>query len=176
MRIIKFILIPFLIVVFQYSNAQIVKKNKVSNHKLIFPKAEPDTTQIKELINTYAKSIDDADTILGARLWAKTKEVSFINPRGHEHGWENIKNNIYKFFGTYFSKRKLNIRDISISVYGNVAWTEFYWIFDATFKNGTTPIQTKGRESQVWRKINNEWQLVHVHYSSMPVTGEKQGF
>jgi ketosteroid isomerase-like protein len=176
MRIIHAVLLAFLIVAFQFSNAQNSKTNKALNQKGISRKAASDTTQIKEMLDKYAESIDNADTLLGAALWAKTKEVSFIHPRGHEHGWENIKNNIYKFFGTYFSKRKLNIYDIRISSYGDVAWTEFYWIYDATFKNGTVPIQTKGRESQIWRKINNEWLLVHVHYSGMPVTGAKQGF
>ena len=176
MRIIQVVLIAGLLGTFQISNGQNTGKNKVSNQTGISLKASADTTQIKEMLVKYAKSIDDADTVLGARLWAKTKEVSFIHPRGHEHGWDEIKNNIYKFFGTYFSKRKLNIQDVRISTYGDVAWTEFYWIYDATFKNGTTPIQTKGRESQIWRKINKEWYLVHVHYSGMPVNGARQGF
>lgn len=176
MRTIQVVLLTALIVVVQFSYAQTIKTHKAFGKTGISRKAIQDTIQIKEMLDQYAKSIDDADTILGARLWAKTKEVSFIHPRGHEHGWEDIKNNIYKFFGSYFSKRKLNIQNIKISRYGNVAWTEFYWIFDATFKNATTPIQTKGRESQIWRKINNEWFLVHVHYSSMPVTGARQGF
>jgi ketosteroid isomerase-like protein len=171
MRIMQVVLIAILIAAFQISNAQNTRTKKVSNQAGISRKAIRDSIQIKEMIDQYAKSIDDADTLLGARLWARTKEVSFIHPRGHEHGWEDIKNNIYKFFGSYFSKRKLNIQNIRISSYGDVAWTEFYWIYDATFKNGTTPIQTKGRESQIWKNINNEWLLVHVHYSSMPVTG-----
>ena len=176
MRLIQVMLIVFLIADFQISNGQNTRTKKVSNQAGISRKAIQDSIQIKEMIDKYAKSIDDADTVLGAELWAKSKEVSFIHPRGHEHGWENIKNNIYNFFGAYFTKRKLNIHDVRISVYGDVAWTEFYWIFEATFKNGTVPIQTKGRESQIWRKMKNEWQLVHVHYSSMPVTGERQGF
>ena len=33
--------------------------------------------------------------------------------------------------------------------YSDVAWTEFYWVFDATFKNDNSPLQTKGRENQM---------------------------
>lgn len=37
-------------------------------------------------------------------------------------------------------------------------------------------MQTKGCETQIWRKSHNEWKLVHIHYSGMPVTGQDQGF
>ena len=63
-----------------------------------------------------------------------------------------------------------------VSVYGDVAWLTFEWVFDATLKVNNQKLQTKGRETQVWRKIKEEWKLVHVHYSNMPVTGQGQGF
>lgn len=135
-----------------------------------------DTTEIKALIEKYVKAFENADTILASQLFAHTEEVSFIHPRGHEHGWEEIKNHIYKFFGVTFSTRKLNIFNEKITVYNNVAWVEFYWVFDAAFKKDNSLLQTKGRETEIWRKIENEWHLVHVHYSNMPVTGERKGF
>ena len=50
-------------------------------------------------------------------------------------------------------------------------------MFDATFTGeNPIPMQTKGRETQVLKKIGNEWSIVHVHYSGMPVTGESEGF
>lgn len=134
-----------------------------------------DSILFKMLIEKYAKSIDDADTVIARSIWAHTSDVSFIHPRGHEHGWEGVKN-IYKMFDTTFSARKLNCFNEKVSVYNEIARVEFYWVFDATFKKGTVPIKTKGRETQVWRKINNEWRIVHVHYSAMPVTSAGQGF
>ncbi len=138
-------------------------------------KASSDTSEIKTLIEKYAESIDNADTVLACTLFAYSEEVSFIHPRGHEHGWAEIKNHIYKFFDDFFSKRKLNIYNLHVHVYGDIAWAEFYWVFDATFKKDNSPLQTKGRETQIWRKIKNEWRLVHVHYSNMPITAARQG-
>jgi ketosteroid isomerase-like protein len=135
-----------------------------------------DSVVFKNLINQYAKSIEQADTILASKLWAKTDEVSFIHPRGHEQGWSAVKNNVYGMFRTAFTTKKLNCFNEKVAVYGNVAWVEFYWVFDATFKKNNNPLQTKGRETQIWRKINNEWKLVHIHYSNMPVTAAGQGF
>jgi ketosteroid isomerase-like protein len=138
------------------------------------PNAESDQTynadsaQIKSLIDLYAQSVDSADTVLASKLWFLDGDVSFIHPRGHEHSWTEIKENIYDFFATAFSLRKLDSFDEKITVIGDVAWTEFYWVFDATLKAGNTPIQTRGRETQIWRKTGKDWRLAHVHYSVMP--------
>ncbi len=137
---------------------------------------QADTSIIKSQIQKYKQAIDNADTLLASSIWAHTPEVSFIQPRGHQHGWQEINDGIYKFFGETFSKRSLNISNPKISVYDNVAWVEFYWVFDATLKKGDFPLQTKGRETQIWRKINSQWLLVHVHYSNMPITQAGKGF
>ena len=139
-------------------------------------KSKKDTAAIKSRIEQYKLAFENADTLLASKLWLHTNEVSFIHPRGHEHGWEEIKNNIYKFFGNNFSKRNLSIFNVKVNVYNDVAWTEFYWVFDATFRKDNSPLQTKGRETEVWKKVSNEWYLVNLHYSNMPVTGQRQRF
>jgi ketosteroid isomerase-like protein len=137
---------------------------------------QADTGVIKSLIAKYAESINNGDSILGAQLFSHAPEVSFIQPRRYQRGWDEISSQVYGFFSKTFSRRNLNIISEHVTVYGNVAWAEFYWVFDATFKQGNTTMQTKGRETQIWRRANNEWRLVHVHYSNMPVTGDRQGF
>jgi hypothetical protein len=135
----------------------------------------PDSLFFTSLVNMYVHSIDQADTVLALKIWSPTSEISFINPSGTAYGWTGIRN-IYKVFHDYFSARKLSFHDLKFTYYGDVSWVTFYWIFDATLKSDNTAIQTKGRETQIWRKVNYEWRLVHVHYSGMPVTGEGQGF
>jgi ketosteroid isomerase-like protein len=135
-----------------------------------------DTTVFRQLIDKYKQSIENADTVLASKIWAHTDEVSFIHPRGHEHGWQEIKNDIYIFFADNFTTRKLNSFNEKVAVYNGVAWVEFYWVFNGTFKNSGGPLQTKGRETQIWKKIHDEWALVHVHYSNMPLTQPRQGF
>ncbi|HLF35806.1 MAG TPA: nuclear transport factor 2 family protein [Cyclobacteriaceae bacterium] len=127
-----------------------------------------DSVQIRSLINLYTQSVDSADTVLASKLWYLAGDLSFIHPRGHEHSWPEIKENIYDFFATTFTSRNLESFDEKITIIGDVAWTEFYWVFDATLKAGNIPIQTRGRETQIWRKTGNDWRLVHVHYSVMP--------
>lgn len=125
----------------------------------------------------YSKSVDDADTNLASKIWWDSPEVSFIHPLGHEHGFDQIKQNVYThLMGETFSERKLTPRDVAIHVYGEAAWAEFYWDFSATFRKDGKPITTHGRETQIYRKFPSGWRLIHVHYSGMPVTQPGQGF
>lgn len=134
-----------------------------------------DSAFFYSLVTQYAESINQADTILGRKIWAPTAEISFIHPRGTEYGWNGVKN-IYNMFKDNFTARKLSFYNLKFAYYGDVSWVTFYWTFDATLKTNNDHVQTKGRETQIWRKINYEWRLVHVHYSGMPVTGQGQGF
>ena len=136
-----------------------------------------DTGAIRDLIEKYAKSVDAADTALAAEVWLDSPDVSFIHPLGHEHGFEQIKQNVYtRLMGGMFSERKLSAHDVSIHVLGDAAWAEFYWDFAAKVRKDGSPLTTHGRETQLYEKVQGRWRLVHVHYSGMPVTVERQGF
>jgi ketosteroid isomerase-like protein len=136
-----------------------------------------DVKAIKDLIAKYAKSVDDADTTLAAKVWLDSPDVSFIHPRGHEHGWKEVKENVYeKLMGKTFSKRKLSVRDVEVKVYGGAAVAVFYWNFVAEPRSGGPTLKTQGRETQVYQKGERGWALVHVHYSGMPVKGKREGF
>ena len=89
---------------------------------------------------------------------------------GHSHGWEEVKK-IYDFFGASFTDRKLTARNIAVDVQGDAAYVEFYWHYSAKQKSDGKNVQTDGRESQMYRRVEGgRWALVHVHYSAMPVT------
>ena len=135
-----------------------------------------ESENISRLIAKYAESIDTADTTLASQIWLNSTDVTFIHPLGHEHGWEQIKRNIYEgLMGSNFSERKLSPHDISVHVSGDSAWSEFYWDFVAKFRKDGSIITTHGRETQVYHKEPDGWRLVHVHYSGMPVTEQQKG-
>jgi ketosteroid isomerase-like protein len=138
---------------------------------------ETDKKAIQTVIEDYKKSINEADTLLAKKFWLTTEEVSFIHPRGHQKGWNSIRTGIYEMFGSRFSKRDLKSYNESITLYGDMAVVEFYWVFDAIFSGANSgPMQSKGRETQVLKRFGSDWKIVHIHYSSMPATGERQGF
>lgn len=136
--------------------------------------SEGTSQEIKSLIAKYAKSVDEADTNLASQVWWDSPEASFIHPLGHEHGFEQIKQNVYaRLMAGMFSERKLSPHDIAVLVLGDAAVAEFYWDFNAKLRKDGSPITTHGRETQVYRKTSDGWRLVHVHYSGMPMTSER---
>lgn len=138
---------------------------------------QQDVQLVKQVLESYKTSINQADTVLAATFWQTTDQSSFVHPRGHEIGWEAIKSGIYQMFAERFSVRDLKSYNESVLIYGDLAVVTFYWIFDASFRGGDqASMQTKGRESMILRKLDNDWKIVHIHYSSMPVMGERQGF
>ncbi len=135
--------------------------------------------EIRKLIDGYLKSVDLADVDLAAKVWSTTPRVSFINPRGHELGWQQIADSFYrKSMGETFTTRKLLLNgEPRIEIYGDSAVVEFNWKFDAVLGANGQAMHTEGRETQVYAKIpQSGWRLVHVHYSGPAVTGVARGF
>jgi len=60
---------------------------------------EIDRLAIEQVLENYKTSINQADTTLAATFWWTAPEASFIHPRGHEKGWEEIKSGIYECLG-----------------------------------------------------------------------------
>jgi ketosteroid isomerase-like protein len=133
---------------------------------------------IRRDIDIYTRSIDAADPKLGATIWLITPDASFINPVGHERGWDQIVSDVYvRLMGQTFSKRHLSpVTEPVIHVYGNAAVAEFDWDFVATLRSNGSPVHTTGRESQFYVKFPDKgWRLVHVHYSGPAVAPPSNG-
>jgi len=126
-----------------------------------------ESDRIRQLIANYVALVDGDDAKL-TEVWDNSPDVSFIQPLGEAHGLEEVKGFFRDVIGGMFSERKLTPRDIQVHVYGNAAWSEFYWHFTARQKKDGVTVQSDGRETQIYRKAGNRWVLVHVHYSEMP--------
>ena len=128
--------------------------------------AAADNLAIRRLLAQYAQAVDAVDLKLLAEIWSHSPEVSFIYPLGEEHGFEAIQQNVFeKVMGGMFSARDLEMHDIAIYVNVNSAWSEFRWDFHATLRKDGSSVTTHGVETQIYRKENGTWRLVHVHYS-----------
>jgi len=141
-------------------------KGSDSREESVPQDAKADEQAIRAQIARYAKSIDDLDLALAAQVWLDSPEVSFIHPLGHDHGFAQIKQDIYeKLMGGLFSERHLSPHDIVVHLYGDSAVVEFYWDFNAKMKKDGAAVTTHGRETQIYERQQGPWRLVHVHYS-----------
>ncbi len=136
-------------------------------------------TAIRSLIEAYVCSINEGNIDLAGTFWLTGDDASFIHPRGHERGWDEIVGNFYVgTMGELLRDRHLRLDGpATITVHGSSAVVEFDWSFDAFINATGEPLHTQGRESQVWIDMPNKgWRLTHVHYSGPPMTGIGQGF
>ena len=133
-------------------------------------------TDHRNVLENYVRTVNDLDLDLANSIWGQSVVPSFIHPRGHERGWEAIRQSFYVETMGLFSKRDLRLKDIVVTpLTDNVSFAEFYWDFDATFPDGS-PLVTEGRETQVWKREDNAWKIVHVHYSGPATQEEGEGF
>ncbi len=127
--------------------------------------------QIQAVINDYKKAVDTLDLSIVRKIWSSGPEVTFIHPHGTEYGLDQIIEDVYgKAMGSY-SKRELLPDNPQVHVYGDTAWSEFAWTFRAVQKSDGKNVTSKGRETQIYRKENGTWRIVHVHYSGVQVSG-----
>lgn len=130
--------------------------------------------ELRDKIEMYRESIIHADKPeLAEQVWDTAPETSFIHPRGHERGWEAIRDNFYtKTMANTFSRRELRLTgEPVVHLYGDAAVAEFDWEFTATRCADNGERHTSGRESQIYvRRPGRGWRLVHVHYSGPAAT------
>jgi ketosteroid isomerase-like protein len=128
--------------------------------------AVANSAAIHDLLGEYAKAVDTVDLKLLAQIWSHSPDVSFISPLGEEHGFDAIEQNVFeKGMGGMFSARDFKTHDVAIYVNGDAAWSEFRCDFHATLRKDGSTITKHGIETQVYRKENGQWRIVHVHYS-----------
>lgn len=128
--------------------------------------AAADNLAVHRLLDQYVQAVDTVDLKLLAQIWSHSPDVSFIYPLGEERGFDSIEHNVFeKIMDGMFSARDLKTHDVTIYVNGNSAWSEFHWDFHATLRKDGSAVTTHGVETQVYRKEDGQWRLVHVHYS-----------
>jgi ketosteroid isomerase-like protein len=126
----------------------------------------PDVGASHHLIDRYTKAVNTLDLNLLSQIWSHSPEVSFIYPLGEEHGFDSIERHLFEdVMGGMFSARVLETQNVRVYVNGNMAWSEFHWVFHATVRKDGSAVATHGVETQIYRKEAGEWRLVHVHYS-----------
>jgi ketosteroid isomerase-like protein len=135
------------------------------------PDNEADRVDVARKIDQYVKSINDADPALGASVWADSSETTAVLPFGRFAGWSNISDALYTgFLQKTFTKRHLQQVNVVVRTAGDVAWATFDWTFEGTLASGE-PMSSQGWESQVYRRQDGDWRIVHMHYSGMQTGG-----
>lgn len=136
-----------------------------------------DKQQVLDMVNKYTQTVNKGDSHpeIIDELWEHSPNVSNINIRGHQKGFQEIKESFYLPLFKVLKDRNLRMvteeREPAVYIFDNTAIVEFYWKIDATIKKGNKHVSMSGRETHVYRKKDCKWKLIHLHYSGMPVKG-----
>lgn len=140
-----------------------------------------DTTEFKALIDPYYAAWSYENGPGGferaAKFYAKEPGLVFYDPlppvEGH-FGWEAIKAGVEKFWTEAGITSALISRTAEPQVwrYGQVAWAAVPHQAVVTLQNGQTQT-VEQRQTFVWEKRGNEWQIVHEHASAAVQLGSK---
>ncbi len=128
--------------------------------------AEAEEPRVREVLDTYLRSVEGADVTLASEVWAQSPAVEAVTPLGRFKGWNAVRDGLYiNFLQRSFSERHLTASDVSVRVAGDAAWAVFDWAFAATLTDGQ-PFMSRGWESHVYHRVNDRWALVQLHYSA----------
>jgi ketosteroid isomerase-like protein len=126
------------------------------------------TADIKALLNRYVLAVNAADAGSLRLLWADPDKTSFVSPIQRFTTWKELQGFFEGFLKSNFTERQLTPTNVAISSAGDAAWAVFDWEFNAKLKGGE-PFQSRGWETQVYRRTDQGWRITHIHYSA-PVT------
>lgn len=142
-----------------YLNIREVAKNLYPNEERCEEKEA-----VRARMQDYLDMISTQDMTIAKGLWAEKESITLINPRKQLFGYDEITTFIKGFSA---SGAKLSSISEVINVSGNMGYVQLYWLFERNNPDGGKSLG-RGRESLLFEKINDEWRLVHVHYSPLP--------
>jgi ketosteroid isomerase-like protein len=129
-------------------------------------KTAKDEPLVREVFETYLRSIDAADVALASEVWAQSPDVEAVTPFGRFKGWDSVRDGLYvNFLQKMFSERSLTPSNVSVTVAGDAAWAVFDWSFAAKRAEGQ-PFESMGWESHVYQRVDGRWAIVQLHYSA----------
>jgi ketosteroid isomerase-like protein len=129
-----------------------------------------DSAAIQGVLDRYAKAADTADPAIVSQVWSNSPDITFIEPAGNLHGPAQVKDFYTRVLGATFADRNLTMKNVSVHVYGDTAWAEFDWDFTAKLKSNGSAFESRGSETQIYRREQGGWKIVHAHYSGAPVS------
>ena len=129
--------------------------------------------EIRAVLDRYVKAVNDADDTLLRELWADAEHVSYVNPMQRLRSWGELQGFWQGFLKNSFTQRELKPSNVAIQAVGDVGWAVFDWEFRATQTDGKAS-QSRGWETQVYRRTDRGWRIAHAHYS-VPATPPPTG-
>ncbi len=125
-----------------------------------------DKATIEAQVEKYRKAFEakDVNAIMAAYAPGKQLFVFDVVPPREYSGWNAYKKDWEELFAAFPGPIKDTISELNISVVGPIAYSHRIEDTRLTKKDGTTQEVTV-RVTDIYRKLNGKWLVVHEHVS-----------
>ena len=127
------------------------------------------TVQIKQLVKDYQDAIHTQDRQAFRQLWTCEDHNTLISIANKFEGFKSIYEDfLIGSIQKAYKKIDLITDDINIHfINEELAIVIFQYHTECIKRDTLEEYGIEGLETQVVQKVNNEWKLVHIHYSKV---------
>jgi ketosteroid isomerase-like protein len=124
--------------------------------------------QTLDRVHSATVAIGRGDPEPYMRLWSRADDVSLFGAWGPcKQGWDQVSQT-FRWVATRFAGGELRCEDLIVNVSGDLAYTVGYER-GAMAVDGQEPEPMSIRVTQVYRREDGEWRLVHRHGDFAPI-------
>jgi ketosteroid isomerase-like protein len=127
-------------------------------------------SDVDEFVATAVKAAKDADAALHdgdpeprIALWGRREPVTVFGAIGViVSGWDECESLFRALAGRFSDGRRFDVEVVAVDVCGDMAYTAAIEDSVVSF-DGSGPRHNRLRVTQIYRRENGEWKLVHRH-------------
>jgi ketosteroid isomerase-like protein len=124
--------------------------------------------QTLDRVHSATVAIGRGDPEPYMRLWSRADDVSLFGAWGPcKQGWDQVSQT-FRWVATRFTGGELRCEDLIVNVSGDLAYTVGYER-GAMAVDGEKPKPMSIRVTQIYRREDGEWRLVHRHGDFAPI-------
>ena len=127
-----------------------------------------DLSQLRMLETTLAAAFNDKDADAAMVVYAPGKSLSVfdvVGPPGAYFTWDAYREALKRFFATVRGPLRFTVSDLHVEASGDVGYgRSLQHVTGVRAKDGK-PFEYTVRVSNVYRKLDGKWLIVHEHVS-----------
>lgn len=132
-----------------------------------------DEEQLVSIIAAIESGWEEADGKPFRTHFLKSDTARYIEGGGQNVGLDDLVDHHVVHEGDALSSLELNFTNIETHVEDDFAWAIADVEVIATIRADGRRIHNKGYETFVFKKIDQDWKVLHTHSSSRPVTSDE---
>ena len=135
---------------------------------------ENDSAELVGIINAIEKGWEQGDGQPFREHYLDFPGARYIEGGGQNEGLADLVGHHVEPEGDALDNFELNLTNIETHVEGNFAWAVVDVEVKALVKKDQRQIHNRGFETFLFRRVGDNWKVVHTHSSSRPVVKEAE--